>query len=360
MTNKEELLGYRRDRYFSRAFAMLTQEKGWWKPVVLCAIAYLVPIVGPLAVMGYGIEWSRRVSWGSTEAPSRQVKVGDLIGSGWRRFVVVFGWTFAALIVGQILPEIPLVGDFLGTVWGIALIFVDVVLLAAALRATIYQSFKAGYRVKTLWAMVSKDPWGLMRIWLIEFVISAIEKVIALIVLLPSLLGTIPYFIRLFEYIDSYYYYIDDYGAMSILFDALGYLVGQIGGAVIAVLVLALVVKSFSDLLTCCCMGLWMRQFDVPSWGREEDPLPADVLAAEKTGLPESPVAPQEDEKPAAPAEPDASAVEEGAAPEPDENGGAPAEGDAVDVPESDSEPGASADEDGLPVDPDGQEGLLD
>lgn len=359
MTNKEELIGFRRDRYFSRALAMLTQEKGWWKPIVLCALAYLVPIVGPLAVMGYGIEWSRRVSWGSTEAPSRHVKVGDLVASGWRRFVVVFGWTLAALIVGQILPEIPLVGDFLGTVWGIVLIFIDVVFLVAAVRATIYQSFKAGYRVKTLWAMVSKDPWGLMRIWLIEFVISAIENIVALIVLLPSLLGAIPYFIRLFEYIDSYYYYIDDYGAMSILFDALGYLVGQIGGAVLAVIALSLVVKSFSSLLSCCCMGLWMRQFDVPSWGKEEDPLPAGVLEDEKPGLPESPVAPQEDEKPAPPAEPDADAVEEEPAPEPDENGGAPVEGDGVAAPEPASGSDEPTDEGGLPVDPDGQEGLL-
>lgn len=86
----------------------------------------------------------------------------------------------------------PVCGDFLGTVWGIVLIFIDVVILAAAVRATIYQSFKAGYRVKTLWTMVSRDPWGLARIWLIEFVISVIEKVVAFLVLLPSLLGTIP------------------------------------------------------------------------------------------------------------------------------------------------------------------------
>lgn len=353
MTNKEELLGFRKDRYFSRSFAMLTQEKGWWKPVALCALAYLVPIVGPLAVMGYGVEWARRVSWGSTEAPSRHVKVGDLLASGWRWFVVVIGWTLAGVIIGQFLPEIPLVGDFLGTVWDIVLIFVDVVFLAAAVRATIYQSFKAGYRVKTLWAMISKDPWGLMRIWLIEFVISAIEKVVALIVLLPSLLSTIPYFIRLFEYIDGYYYYIDDYSAMSILFDALGYLVGQIGGAVIAVIVLALAVKSFSSLLTCGCVGLWMRQFDVPSWGRDEDPLPESVLGDEKPGLPESPVAPRAEEEPAAPAEPGAAAAEEVPAPEPADKNDAPVEDDGAAVTEPAPEmDGASADEEGLPADP--------
>ncbi len=365
MTNKEELVGFRWDRYFSRACAMLTQEKGWWKPVVLCALAYLVPIVGPLAVMGYGVEWSRRVSWGSTEAPARQVKVGELIASGWRRFVVVLGWAIAAVIVGQILPEIPLVGDFLGTVWSIVLIFISVAFLAAAVRATIYQSFKAGYRVKTLWVMVSKDPCGLMRIWLIKFVISAIEKVIAFIALLPSFLGTVPYLISLFEYIDSYYYYIDGYEAMILLSDALSYLVGQVGGAVLAVIALALVVKSFSSLLTCCCMGLWMRQFDVPSWGREEDPLPADVLGEEKAGLPESPVTPQEEEEVPEPVEipaaeaPDSVAADDSG----DENATLPASDEEPGVvdsplegPEGQGQPG---DEEGFPVDHDDQEGLL-
>ena len=97
MSNEANLSGFQKDCYFSRAWAMLTQEKGWWKPVALCALASLVPIVGPLAVFGYCLEWARRVAWGSTEAPSRHVKVGQLIKSGWRGAVVFLGWNIVAV-----------------------------------------------------------------------------------------------------------------------------------------------------------------------------------------------------------------------------------------------------------------------
>ena len=158
MSNDANLGGFQKDRYFGRAWAMLTQEKGWWKPVLLCALGALVPIVGPLAVLGYGLEWSRRVAWGSTGGPSRRVKIGGLIKSGWRGFVVVAGWSIIAGVVGTIVGNLPLIGDFLGSVWWIFSLFLNVAFLAAAARATIYQNFKAGYRAKNLWQMVSRDP----------------------------------------------------------------------------------------------------------------------------------------------------------------------------------------------------------
>lgn len=357
MTNTEDLDGFRKDRYFARSWAMLTQEKGWWKPVVLCALACLVPIVGPLAVLGYELEWSRRVSWGSTEAPARHVSVGDLISSGWRGFVALLGWAFVGAFIGQILPLIPIIGDLLSALWVVALIFLGMVVMVCAVRATIYQSFKAGYRVETLWAMASHDPWGLMRIWLMRLVIGIVEKVVALIVILPSLLGTVPYFVRLFGYVDAYYYYIDDYEAFELMLDALGYFISHVGGALIAVLAIALLVKCFSGLLTYCSLGLWMRQFDVPAWGKDEDPLPETAFAEEKPSLPPAPPAPVSPEPAPAPApvpvpaEQDIPAAEgpaAGADEEPLEEGDAiddgdddtgddgdettPAEGDIIDV----------------------------
>ena len=116
MSNDANLSGFQKDHYFGRTWAMLTQEKGWWKPILLCALGALVPIVGPLAVLGYGLEWSRRVAWGSTEGPSRQVKIGGLIKSGWRGFVVVAGWSIAVVVVGSIVENLPWIGDFLGSV----------------------------------------------------------------------------------------------------------------------------------------------------------------------------------------------------------------------------------------------------
>ena len=303
MSNDANLSGFQKDRYFGRAWAMLTQEKGWWKPILLCALGALVPIVGPLAVLGYGLEWSRRVAWGSTEGPSRQVKIGGLIKSGWRGFVVVAGWSIAAVIVGSIVENLPWIGDFLGSVWGIFTLFLGVVFVVAEVRATIYQNFKAGYRAKTLWQMVSRDPWGLLRVFVIKLVPTLIVGVVGFLMFVPAMFGSLGFIAELVDYMDSYYYYMTDAEAVRLALEVVGFFVEQFAPAFFVTLVVALAANAFVNLLVDCSVGLWLRQFDVPAWGKDEDPLPeTSVAEAAAPELPTSPVA--EPPAPAAPAAP--------------------------------------------------------
>lgn len=303
MSNDANLSGFQKDRYFGRAWAMLTQEKGWWKPILLCALGGLVPIVGPLAVLGYGLEWSRRVAWGSTEGPSRQVKIGGLIKSGWRGFVVVAGWSIAAVIVGSIVENLPWIGDFLGSVWGIFTLFLGVVFVAAEVRATIYQNFKAGYRAKTLWQMVSRDPWGLLRVFVIKLVPTLIVGVVGFLMFVPAMFGSLGFIADLVDYMDSYYYYMTDAEAVRLALEVVGFFVEQFAPAFFVTLVVALAANAFVNLLVDCSVGLWLRQFDVPAWGKDEDPLPeTSVVEAAAPELPASPT--PEPPAPAAPVAP--------------------------------------------------------
>lgn len=309
MSNDANLSGFQKDRYFGRAWAMLTQEKGWWKPILLCALGALVPIVGPLAGVGYGLEWSRRVAWGSTEGPSRQVKIGGLIKSGWRGFVVVAGWSIAAVIVGSIVEGLPWIGDFLGSVWGIFTLFLGVVFVVAEVRATIYQNFKAGYRAKTLWQMVSRDPWGLLRIFVIKLVPTLIVGVVGFLMFVPAMFGSPGFIVKLVDHMDSYYYYMTDAEAMRLAFEVAGFFVEQFLPASFATLVVALAASAFVNLLVDCSVGLWLRQFDVPAWGKDEDPLPetrvAEVAAPELPANPTpEPPAPAASVAPVAPVSP--------------------------------------------------------
>lgn len=292
MSNDANLSGFQKDRYFGRAWAMLAQEKGWWKPVLLCALGALVPIVGPLAVLGYGLEWSRRVAWGSTEGPSRQVKIGGLIKSGWRGFVVVAGWSIAAGVVGTIVGNLPWIGDLLGSVWWIFSLFLNVAFLVAAVRATIYQNFKAGYRAKTLWQMVSRDPWGLVKIFVINLVAGLIVGVVTIMVFMPALFGSLGFIVDLVDYMDGYYYYMTEAEEMRLALEVLGFFVQQFAPAFFATLLVSLVAGSFVGLLINCGIGLWLRQFDVPAWGKDEDPLPeTSVVETSVSELPASPAA---------------------------------------------------------------------
>jgi len=293
MSNEANLSGFQKDCYFSRAWAMLTQEKGWWKPVALCALASLVPIVGPLAVFGYCLEWARRVAWGSTEAPSRHVKVGQLIKSGWRGAVVFLGWNIVAAFVGGILGNLPWVGELLSFAWGVFMIFVGMLVMVAAVRATVYQNFKAGYRAPTLWQMGSHDPWGLLRVWLISLVAGVIVVVVALFLFVPAAIGSIGFFMDLGDYVSGGYgYYITEAEEARLALEVVGYLFQQFGPAILITAVLALVSGVFVNLLSYCGVALWLRQFNVPTWGRDEDPLPEPVVPeAPAADVPVPPVA---------------------------------------------------------------------
>lgn len=313
MSNDANLSGFQKDRYFGRAWAMLTQEKGWWKPILLCALGALVPIVGPLAVLGYGLEWSRRVAWGSTEGPSRQVKIGGLIKSGWRGFVVVAGWSIVAVVVGSILENLPWIGDFLGSVWGIFTLFLGVVFVVAAVRATIYQNFKAGYRAKTLWQMVSRDPWGLLRIFVIKLVPTLIVGVVGFLMFVPAMFGSLGFIAELVDYVDSYYYYMTDAEAVRLALEVVGFFVEQFAPAFFVTLVVSLAASAFVNLLVDCSVGLWLRQFDVPAWGKDEDPLPETSVA--EVAAPELPASPTPE--PPAPAAPVAPVAPVSPSPEP-------------------------------------------
>lgn len=293
MSNEANLSGFQKDRYFSRAWAMLTQEKGWWKPVALCALASLVPIVGPLAMFGYCLEWARRVAWGSTEAPSRHVKVGQLIKSGWRGAVVFVGWNIVAAFVGGILGNLPWVGELLSFAWGVFMIFVGMLVMVAAVRATVYQNFKAGYRAPTLWQMGSHDPWGLLRVWLISLVAGVIVVVVALFLFVPAAIGSIGFFMDLGDYVSGGYgYYMTEAEEARLALEVVGYLFQQFGPAILITAVLALVSGVFVNLLSYCGVALWLRQFNVPTWGRDEDPLPEPVVPeAPAADVPVPPVA---------------------------------------------------------------------
>lgn len=293
MSNEANLSGFQKDCYFSRAWAMLTQEKGWWKPVALCALASLVPIVGPLAVFGYCLEWARRVAWGSTEAPSRHVKVGQLIKSGWRGAVVFLGWNIVAAFVGGILGNLPWVGELLSFAWGVFMIFVGMLVMVAAVRATVYQNFKAGYRAPTLWQMGSHDPWGLLRVWLISLVAGVIVVVVALFLFVPAAIGSIGFFMDLGDYVSGGYgYYMTEAEEARLALEVVGYLFQQFGPAILITAVLALVSGVFVNLLSYCGVALWLRQFNVPAWGRDEDPLPEPVVPeAPAADVPVPPVA---------------------------------------------------------------------
>ena len=200
MIEESELEGFRRDRYFARSWALLTRDRGWIKPVLVMTAAALVPFVGWLGVIGYVQEWARLTAWGVNAAPKQKgVRVGECIKSGWRAFVVILVWSLVNAAVAAVLSAVPLFGGLLGFAWTIFGIFVNLMVMVAVLRATIYQKIKAGLRVKTVWEMASHDVGGLARVLGILAVGGAILAVITFVV--PFLILGLPIFDTSFAFI---------------------------------------------------------------------------------------------------------------------------------------------------------------
>jgi hypothetical protein len=300
--------------YLSRSWRMFTQEKGWIKVVLLCALANLVPIIGPIAVTGYVYEWARCTAWGLDSAPKKKdVKIGECIKAGWRVFVAQLGLgiilAFVVWLVQSVLGAI-FGGGALAFITTLAVLVVQLAgqlfILVAALRTAIYQKIGAGFGFKHVWEMCRKDVEGLGRILGLSIVGMAISGLVVAVVMALLLATLAPVIAKIFYLLmyggSSYYYYGNQYAQV------LDYVMSAIGGMgftfVIVAYVLSLVPMAFNFIVT-NASALWMRQFNVPAWGDQHAPVPEQV----------SPVRPTFDEVEGLPAAGAAGAA--GAAPAP-------------------------------------------
>lgn len=314
MVTQEELNGFRRDRYFSRSWALLTGQKGWIKPVLLMALALLVPIVGWLGVMGYIVEWARLTAWGANTAPKQKgVHVGACIKSGWRIFVIDVCWTLVLGVVGALLSVVPLLGGLLALAWFVFGLVLTVALIAAEIRATIYQRMGAGFRLGIIKDMVSRDMPGVWRIAGMCFLLGAGLAIVAGVLTFGILMATLPLLIFRVSYISPL---VSEGMAVAMALDAVGDFLLTSAPALIVVGFVTNILAVIVNCLVYTAVALWMRQFDVPNWGRNEDPLPDSVRDPRDSdgvcyGLPVTPAtapapqdAPAESVAPAAPVPP--------------------------------------------------------
>lgn len=276
-------------KYFSRSWAMLTRDHGWYKPLLVMAAAQLVPIAGYLGTKGYGLEWARLTAWGVDAAPKQKgVKVGKCIGSGWRGFVVDLGM---CLLFGLVLGIITtfanmfpgVFGNLLSTLVSLATSFASIVfgvaLMVAELRAAIYESIGAGYSFKNIYAMIKRDTKGFFKLVLIAFVSSLV--VFAVMLLVMGIVGIMfaPALIAASMGSSS---------AQSLMLAVGASLVTVVPLVVIFGFVFSVAYNGIS-LVLINAVGLWMRQFNVEEWGRSEDPLPTQGYAAPQGQAPQNP-----------------------------------------------------------------------
>lgn len=269
MTAPVNTVGFSDRRYFARSWALITRKPGWAGHLLVLLLAGSIPIVGQLGLWGYIAEWGRATAWGISPDPQQSgITLRGYIKSGWRTFVVSLVWATAWAVIVPAFLFIPFFGLMLFPAAMALSPAVGLLGAVAVLRATIYQNYAGGLRPRAVLTMAENDTVGLVRIFLIQLLGGMLISAIGGFVF--SMLAHVSIW-ELFAALTAALR-----STMDVFFSV--FIATRITRIVRAALVATLVGSIFSSVLSLVVMGalgLWMRQFDVPSWGGNDDPLPA-------------------------------------------------------------------------------------
>ena len=265
--------GFQDNHYLARSWGLLNLGGNLALTVLTLGLVSLIPIIGPLVVLGYCVEWARQVSWGVSCPPGTQTwSWGGYLSSGWRSFVVQFGYGVIIGLAFAVIQIVPLIGQLVDTITPLVSIVVSVVVSIAVLHAAIYQRIGAGFNFSRVFQMADHDFVGLLRVMGFVALTTFVSAIVYGFIIFGS---SIPSFVRAVMEIGS----LSGETYNRALFDAtVAFLAGILPGAGISY-VINCFVGSLVQLVIYGMMGLWMRQFDVAHWGREEDPLPPTIEA---------------------------------------------------------------------------------
>jgi hypothetical protein len=175
---------------FSRPFAAIRKDPRWVRKVLIASAVNLVPYVGAVAVIGWEMEYLRRVAWGADEELPEWKDWGRLALRGLWAFVAMLPYSLAISLI--VVPVMMLL--IASTVaWLISsgepspmqvMVFVGVVTLgslgltlgssylvtplsfSAIARVALYDRLEAGFEFKEIWRRLRLAPAETQRAWL--------------------------------------------------------------------------------------------------------------------------------------------------------------------------------------------------
>lgn len=279
------------------SWRLLRKEKGWWKPLVVLALVGWIPVLGQTAVLGYAYEWARLSAWGLDRAPKRHgVDYSKLLTSGGICFLVMLtmrvaigaicrvlfgftdsnGWMPMGMVLGfGSMLRCGMLRDANDVVGSLVEILLGSFVMCAMMRATVYDSFKAGWRVDRLFQMIGRDPKGFLKLYV--SVVMASLVVWSYWLLCALLLTSLVFWLGAMALLSSASYFSDITSMVTLMarIGALPLLACSV--VVLAMLFLGAVIANAMQLVSINVAGQWFRRFDVARWGVSSAPLPDGV-----------------------------------------------------------------------------------
>ncbi len=285
--------------YFNAAWQDIKNSPGWIGKVIVLSLVMLIPIFGWIVVYGYLYGWARDIAWNvHSPLPARIFgnEDGKLYSRGFFALVIAFvcalvpgilsglsnmmmGVGFYGLAASDYSPAV--FGATSG-MFGLLLSLVSIALSfflvffewTATMRMSIYGRLSAGFQIGRLWSMIRHDFGGLLRI-------------LGMAILLALGLGIL---------LSLFLFFVVSIGVLGGVAATAGsgHHPGVAGLGATAVLIIAIlsivfglvsmVVGTFISMMVARALGYWTRQFDVPAWRGQDDPMPFEIARNTYTG----------------------------------------------------------------------------
>lgn len=288
--------------YFATAWADIKNSPGWFGKICLLALLMIIPIFGPIVAYGYAYGWARDIAW-NIHAPMPQRIFGNEDGKLYSRgfFILVVTFIFSLIpLVIDMVYSLSVASSTRGFTWygGFAGTIVELIVFVlmlfsmffywvGSMRTSIYGRLSAGLQISKIWSMMRHDANGIARIFgmtllvslVIGLVIGAIFGLFLIFGILAGVASFAPYASGIgSHHLDNSWMYSSssnfDYGSF---FAALAPFIGIIIVLVLVFGYLCMVAEIFTLLLQARALGYWTRQFDVPQWRGQDDPMPFEL-----------------------------------------------------------------------------------
>lgn len=268
--------------YFRTAWNDVVRSPGWFGKVCVLGLLGLVPVLGPIVVLGYALGWARDIAWNApTPLPAHVLgnEDGRLYSRGFFALVIgclcsLFPWLVQGawqmvlgvdVGIGGMWPVVSLVGLVAFVFW-----------MVGAMRMSVYGRLAPGLQFGRICVMIRHDFGGIARVIGIGVALEAAATVafgilvalFALICLLVALAVTGGAFT-----VDALFYQ----GNLPLLL-MLGLMLSI---AVLFFWYVRLVLVAIEVLVCVRALGYWTRGFDVPAWRGQDDPMPFEAARAQ-------------------------------------------------------------------------------
>lgn len=84
---------------FGRAFSYAFEDSEWIKKVGIAALVFLIPLVGPIILMGWSLEIIRRVILDDPQPLPDWSNFGGFVGKGFKTFVVILAYALPVILI---------------------------------------------------------------------------------------------------------------------------------------------------------------------------------------------------------------------------------------------------------------------